>query len=295
MNASTVIKFMTDGVLLKEISRDFLLMDYSCLIIDEAHERSLNTDVLIGLLSRVVLLRQKLSQDKNACKSFPSLANVKDVKPLKMIIMSATLRVEDFTESRILFRTQPPLVHIQARQYPVSVHFNKKTPTDHVTEAFKKVCKIHQRLPAGGILVFLTGQNEIAVLCRKLRRKFPVRTNATSRWTEKETIEHQASTEDHSLGVDPGTSFAFTFLFISVDEAELQDGPCEEDRGFIEGEGDLSSDDDDFDDDWNQEESPETVDGETTMTPITLLNHCSASICTPAVCHAVDQATATCL
>jgi ATP-dependent RNA helicase DHX37/DHR1 len=54
---------MTDGVLLKEISLDFLLKDYSSIIVDEAHERSLNTDILIGLLSRIVRLRAKLSKD----------------------------------------------------------------------------------------------------------------------------------------------------------------------------------------------------------------------------------------
>jgi ATP-dependent RNA helicase DHX37/DHR1 len=62
---------MTDGVLLKEISLDFLLKDYSCIIVDEAHERSLNTDILIGLLSRIVRLRAKLaleSSEKNGAK-----------------------------------------------------------------------------------------------------------------------------------------------------------------------------------------------------------------------------------
>lgn len=62
---STVIKFMTDGVLLRELATDFLLNKYSVIIIDEAHERSLNTDILIGVLSRVVKLREDLWKEGN--------------------------------------------------------------------------------------------------------------------------------------------------------------------------------------------------------------------------------------
>lgn len=110
--------------------------------------------------------------------------------------MSATLRVSDFVENRTLFDIPPPILNVDARQYPVSIHFNKRTPgLDYVAEAYKKVVKIHQRLPPGGkkhrsrylysslyklmvmdfllgILVFLTGQNEISVLCRRLRKRF---------------------------------------------------------------------------------------------------------------------------
>ncbi|KAJ8043055.1 putative ATP-dependent RNA helicase DHX37 [Holothuria leucospilota] len=151
----TKIKFMTDGVLLKEIQRDFLLSQYSVLIIDEAHERSVFTDILIGLLSRIVPLRHK----KN--------------NPLKLIIMSATLRVEDFTENSRLFKITPPVIKVNARQYPVTVHFNKRTEmVDYINEAFKKVMKIHRTLPPGGILVFVTGQNEVVTLCRKLREVY---------------------------------------------------------------------------------------------------------------------------
>merc|ERR1712098_454327 len=77
---STKIKFMTDGVLLREVEKDPFLKKYSVIIIDEAHERSVSTDILIGHLSRYVLKRNsKFPNDK-----------------LKLVIMSATLRVEDF-------------------------------------------------------------------------------------------------------------------------------------------------------------------------------------------------------
>ncbi|XP_075754590.1 putative ATP-dependent RNA helicase DHX37 isoform X2 [Pelodiscus sinensis] len=165
----TKIKFMTDGVLLKEIQKDFLLLKYKVIIIDEAHERSVYTDILIGLLSRIVPLRGKKGQ------------------PMKLIIMSATLRVEDFTDNKKLFPTVPPAIQVDARQFPVTVHFNKKTPVDDYSgECFRKVCKIHRMLPAGGILVFLTGQAEVHSLCRRLRKAFPFHKNKTEGGEENE-------------------------------------------------------------------------------------------------------------
>uniref|UniRef100_A0A2K6AD28 DEAH-box helicase 37 n=1 Tax=Mandrillus leucophaeus TaxID=9568 RepID=A0A2K6AD28_MANLE len=153
----TRIKFMTDGVLLKEIQKDFLLLRYKVVIIDEAHERSVYTDILIGLLSRIVTLRAKRNL------------------PLKLLIMSATLRVEDFTQNLRLFAKPPPVIKVESRQFPVTVHFNKRTPLeDYSGECFRKICKIHRMLPAGGILVFLTGQAEVHALCRRLRKAFPL-------------------------------------------------------------------------------------------------------------------------
>uniref|UniRef100_A0A667H3B6 DEAH-box helicase 37 n=1 Tax=Lynx canadensis TaxID=61383 RepID=A0A667H3B6_LYNCA len=152
----TRIKFMTDGVLLKEIQKDFLLRRYKVVLIDEAHERSVYTDILIGLLSRIVSLRAKRHL------------------PLKLVIMSATLQVEDFTQNQRLFARPPPVIKVESRQFPVTVHFNKRTPLeDYSGECFRKVCKIHRMLPPGGILVFLTGQAEVHALCRRLRRAFP--------------------------------------------------------------------------------------------------------------------------
>lgn len=168
VSPSTMIKFMTDGILLRELATDFLLSKYSVIIIDEAHERSMNTDILIGVLSRVLRLREQLWKDKK-----------EGVKPLRLIIMSATLRVSDFAENKLLFPTPPPVISISARQHPVTIHFSRRTPSDYVREAIKKTAKIHSRLPPGGILIFLTGQNEISGVCRTLEAKFSHKTIKT--------------------------------------------------------------------------------------------------------------------
>ena len=86
--------------------------------------------------------------------------------------MSATLRVSDFAENPTLFPSPPPVLHVTARQHPVTVHFSRKTHADYLTQAYKKVARIHARLPAGGILVFCTGQNEIVSLVKKLEAKY---------------------------------------------------------------------------------------------------------------------------
>lgn len=167
----TKIKFMTDGVLLKEIESDFLLNKYSVIILDEAHERSVYTDILVGLLSRIVPLREKRGSS------------------LKLIVMSATLRVEDFTQNRQLFKVAPPVLSVDTRQFPVTIHFNKRTADDYVKEAYNKTLKIHSKLPEGGILIFLTGQQEVNNLVRKLRRAFPYRAPETKKGKGKNAIE----------------------------------------------------------------------------------------------------------
>ncbi|KAG8831892.1 putative ATP-dependent RNA helicase DHR1 [Serendipita sp. 399] len=158
---TTSIKFMTDGVLLREMATDFLLSRYSVIIVDEAHERNLNTDILIGTLSRVIRLREQMWREGK-----------EGIRPLRLVIMSATLRVSDFTENRTLFDVPPPIIEIEARQYPVTIHFDRRTRPDYITQAIKKAVKIHTRLPQGGILMFLTGQQEITSVCKKLESKF---------------------------------------------------------------------------------------------------------------------------
>lgn len=86
--------------------------------------------------------------------------------------MSATLRVSDFAENTTLFPSTPPIINVPARQHPVTVHFSRRTSPDYVNEAIRKASKIHARLPPGGILIFLTGQNEIIGTCKKLEARY---------------------------------------------------------------------------------------------------------------------------
>lgn len=161
MNARTAVKFMTDGVLLREITQDFILSKYSAIVIDEAHERSVNTDILIGMLSRIVDLRAEMTKEDPK------------VKPLKLVIMSATLRISDFTENKRLFRSEsPPLLKAEGRQYTVTNHFARQTQRDYVEEMYRKVVRGHRKLPPGAMLVFLTGQGEITHLAKRLKQAF---------------------------------------------------------------------------------------------------------------------------
>ncbi|XP_031744534.1 ATP-dependent RNA helicase DEAH13 isoform X2 [Cucumis sativus] len=165
------IKFMTDGILLREVQHDFLLKRYSVLILDEAHERSMNTDILIGMLSRVVKLRQDLHmKQRQLTLSGGKISPENMIFPLKLVLMSATLRVEDFVSGGRLFHVSPPIIEVPTRQFPVTVHFSKRTDiVDYIGQAYKKVMAIHKKLPPGGILVFVTGQREVENLCKKLR------------------------------------------------------------------------------------------------------------------------------
>ncbi|EKM79367.1 hypothetical protein AGABI1DRAFT_74345 [Agaricus bisporus var. burnettii JB137-S8] len=243
VSSSTSIKFMTDGVLLRELATDFLLSKYSVIIIDEAHERSINTDILIGVLSRVIKLREEMwKEDKEG------------TKPLRLVIMSATLRISDFSENKSLFSVSPPTVNIAVRQHPVTVHFSRRTPADYVTEAIKKASKIHTRLPPGGILIFLTGQNEITGVCRRLeerygrkalKRKQKDRLNRTSTGEQK---FRQSDERTHKLIVNPTQADVEAEDidndvedFAPVDE-RFDGDAAEEYRDDLESEGDEDLD-----------------------------------------------------
>ena len=116
--------------------------------------------MLLGLLSRLVNIRAKFSVEERKTKK-------EDFKyfPLRIIIMSATLRVEEFIENKYLFPKHINVINVEARQFPVNIYFNKTTPEDHLKEALKKTIKIHTKLPGGDILVFLTGEREIKEFC----------------------------------------------------------------------------------------------------------------------------------
>ena len=141
-SAQTEIKYMTDGVLLRETLREPDLDSYSCIIMDEAHERSLNTDVLFGILKKVVARR----------------------RDFRLIVTSATLNAEKFAA----FFGSVPTFTIPGRTFPVDVLFGKTPAEDYVEAAVKQALAIHLGHPAGDILIFLTGQEEIEAACSAL-------------------------------------------------------------------------------------------------------------------------------
>ncbi|BFG18520.1 hypothetical protein CerSpe_047930 [Prunus speciosa] len=166
--SSCSIKFMTDGILLQELKSDFLLKQYSVIILDEVHVRSSNTDILIGMLSRVIVQRQKeYENQQKAVLLGKNISREQQIFPLKLVLMSATLR-EDFI--RKLFG-EPPIIEVPTRQFSVKAYYENRTEEegDYVEKACKKVLKIHKRLPHGGILVFVTGKREVERLCQKLQ------------------------------------------------------------------------------------------------------------------------------
>lgn len=212
VDPTTAIKFMTDGVLLREIAQDITLRKYSAIIIDEAHERSVNTDILIGMLSRIIKLRTEMSQEDSS------------IKPLKLIIMSATLRVEDMTMNQTLFATPPPVIEVEGRQHPVTMHFSRRTHHDYVEEAFRKISRGHRKLPPGTFLVFLTGRNEIIQLSKRLKAAFGGTKSAEGPKVQISASEAPLEVEDLEFGDadDGNASDGDEFLSDDEDDDEFQ-------------------------------------------------------------------------
>ncbi|RDX56057.1 P-loop containing nucleoside triphosphate hydrolase protein [Lentinus brumalis] len=243
VSPATAIKFMTDGVLLRELAIDFLLKKYSVIIIDEAHERSMNTDILIGVLSRVVKLREEMWKEGK-----------EDMKPLRLIIMSATLRVSDFAENKSLFTTPPPIINVPARQHPVTVHFSRRTSSDYIGEAIKKASKIHARLPPGGILIFLTGQNEITGVCKKLEARYGKKA-LEERRKAKGSLQSRLSKLATKLGEDePTKAVAPAHADVEAEDVELGDVQLADEALAFDVDGDVDAEALDSDNDEGNDE-----------------------------------------
>lgn len=146
VSKDTRIKFMTDGVLLRESLRDGDLENYSCIIIDEAHERSLQTDVLLGILKKISSRRSDL----------------------RIIVTSATMDSERFSN----FFFGAPIFNIPGRTFPVECLYAKTIPEDYVDACVKQALSIHVSHPPGDILIFMTGQEDIEATCCALQEKY---------------------------------------------------------------------------------------------------------------------------
>uniref|UniRef100_A0A672LAG3 RNA helicase n=1 Tax=Sinocyclocheilus grahami TaxID=75366 RepID=A0A672LAG3_SINGR len=138
----TVIKYMTDGMLLRECLIDPDLGQYAIIMLDEAHERTINTDVLFGLLKKTVQKRTDM----------------------KLIVTSATLDAVKFSQ----YFYEAPIFTIPGRTYPVEVLYTKEPETDYLDASLITVMQIHLTEPPGDVLVFLTGQEEIDTACEIL-------------------------------------------------------------------------------------------------------------------------------
>lgn len=144
-SAETKIKYMTDGVLQRESLNEGDLDRYSVIILDEAHERSLSTDVLMGLLRKILSRR----------------------RDLRLIVTSATMNADKFSA----FYGNAPCYTIPGRTFPVEMFHSKSPCEDYVDSAVKQVLQIHLSLPPGDILVFMTGQEDIEITCQVVNER----------------------------------------------------------------------------------------------------------------------------
>uniref|UniRef100_UPI0037E8C29E ATP-dependent RNA helicase DHX33 n=1 Tax=Semicossyphus pulcher TaxID=241346 RepID=UPI0037E8C29E len=145
----TKLKFMTDGMLLREAIGDPLLLRYTVVVLDEAHERTVHTDVLFGVVKTAQRRRKELNKI-----------------PLKVIVMSATMDVDLFSE----YFNKSPVLYLEGRQHPIQIYYTKQPQSDYLQAALVSVFQIHQEAPPShDILVFMTGQEEIEALARTCR------------------------------------------------------------------------------------------------------------------------------
>ncbi|XP_059180160.1 ATP-dependent RNA helicase DHX8-like [Centropristis striata] len=141
-STETVIKYMTHGMLQRECLLDPDMSLYSLIMLDEAHERTIHTDVLFGLLKKTIQKR----------------------KDMKLIVSSATLDSVKFSQ----YFFEAPIFTIPGRTFPVEVLYTKEPETDYLDAGLITVMQIHLTEPPGDILVFLTGQEEIDTACEIL-------------------------------------------------------------------------------------------------------------------------------
>jgi len=146
----TVIKFLTDGMLLREAMGDPMIRKYSVVVLDEAHERTLATDVIMGLLKEILPKRRKHSDPGGE---------------LKVVVMSATLDADKFSS----YFGDAPVLKVPGRTFPVETFYTAKPERNYVEAATRTTLQIHKLEGPGDILLFLTGEQEIEMACKELR------------------------------------------------------------------------------------------------------------------------------
>lgn len=147
-SSCTKIKYMTDGMLEREALNDPFMKKYSVIMLDEAHERTIATDVLFALLKKAAIKNPEL----------------------RIITTSATLDSDKFSK----YFNDCPVMKIPGRTFPVEVLYTKEPEMDYLAAALDSVIQIHLSEPEGDILVFLTGQEEIDTSCEALFERMKV-------------------------------------------------------------------------------------------------------------------------
>ncbi|XP_077283685.1 putative ATP-dependent RNA helicase DHX35 [Arctopsyche grandis] len=177
---NTKIKYVTEGILLREMFSDPLLTQYSCIVLDEVHERSQLTDIIMGLVKKIMRKR----------------------KNLKVVVSSATMDAEflrDFFNLHKRKKIDPSsnenatstsaILSVQGRTHPVDIFYAKDPVPDYIKATIDVVIKIHENEPFGDILAFLTGQDEVVSAVKILRDYAEENNNKLNKLTSSKSVK----------------------------------------------------------------------------------------------------------